>query len=85
MTLRPLTSTAKNLRTRVVSAQFSANSRRSHEPSFCGARPQYTAVGTSSTSRTGIGAQRLDQRQQVRRRTARCVASQKRRRRPTSK
>ena len=39
-TLRPLISTAKNLRAREVSAQFSANSSRSHEPSFCGARPQ---------------------------------------------
>ena len=52
MTLRPLTSTAKNLLTREVSVQFSANSSRSHDPSFCGARPQYTAVGTSMTSRT---------------------------------
>jgi hypothetical protein len=40
-----------NFRARVVSAQFSANNRRSQEPSFCGALPQYTAVGTSNTSR----------------------------------
>ncbi len=39
-TLRPLTSTDTNFRAREVSAQFSANSRRQSERSFCGARPQ---------------------------------------------
>jgi hypothetical protein len=57
-TFRPLISTAKNLLTRVVISQFSTNSSRSQERSFCGARPQYTAVGTSRTSRAGAPPRR---------------------------
>ena len=67
--LRPLKSTWKNLRRRLVSAQSSTSSRRSNEPSFCGARPQYTATGTRSTS-SRVRAQRLDHLHERGRRTA---------------
>jgi hypothetical protein len=85
MTLRPLTSTAKNLLTREVSVQFSANSSRSHDPSFSGARPQYTAVGTSMTSRTESARRASTSASMCGGGRRSMVASQKRRRRPTSK
>ncbi len=67
--LRPLNSTCMNFARRLVIAQSSTNSRRNQECSFCGARPQYMATGTSSTSSCGSAASGRNHLLELRRRT----------------
>src|ERR1017187_6947573 len=53
-TFLPLMSTCRNLRRRLVIAHFSTRLSLRHEPSFCGARPQYTAAGMRSMSSVSL-------------------------------